>query len=185
MARHCSSTESTYYAGQPSSPRLLDRTSTTPSEKPKGAESYYKLKQLGVVVNHKLSTIWEDNVALKVQSMLGWMRWGSNGQVLMLSASVWLETLLHLLSFGLGLKPRSLANEDAYTAALKCLSILKEFDVADTDVEIRESSVTLLAGPMLLQPICRPPPPSYLCAWYPHLCPGHTIHHKHWWLLHG
>jgi hypothetical protein len=58
---------------------LLARTGTTPWERPKGPEAYQKFKQLGVVFNHKLNTVWEHNVAPKVHAFLDEMgvKWTS------------------------------------------------------------------------------------------------------------
>ncbi|RDB23489.1 hypothetical protein Hypma_008958 [Hypsizygus marmoreus] len=128
-----------YYAGLPSSPRLLARTSKNPWEEPKGPEAYRKLKQLGVVFDHKINTVWEDKVAPEIFARLSEMEveWTSIdvvriGQVGESSAPVivWI-----------GVKPISLSGEDANNAAFGCLSILQQFDIHDVDVEIRESSV--------------------------------------------
>lgn len=51
------------------------------------------------------------------------------------------------------MKPKSLAGENANTAAFRCLDVLNEFGITDVDVEIRESSVTRSAGPKLLSPV--------------------------------
>jgi hypothetical protein len=48
--------------------------------------------------------------------------------------------------------PKSLSDEDAHTAAFGCLDILKWFDIADVDVEFRESVYTRSVGPRLLKP---------------------------------
>jgi len=65
------------------------------------------------------------------------MRWGSNGQ-----------TPSSLGEFGepscpasllIGVKPKSLADEDTNTVAYRCLDILKEFDITDIGVEIGKS----------------------------------------------
>jgi hypothetical protein len=43
-----------YYAGLPSAPALVVRTSTAPWEVPTGMEAYRKLKEFRVVGNHAL-----------------------------------------------------------------------------------------------------------------------------------
>src|SRR5262245_50384155 len=55
-----------YYAGLPSCPSLLARTSPIPWQKPKGMEAYRRRKELRVLVNHKLNMIWETEVASQV-----------------------------------------------------------------------------------------------------------------------
>ena len=61
-----------YYAGIPSSPRLLARTSSTPWRQRKGPEAYRRIKQLGTVTGHRLNnvTVWEKNVAPRVHACL-------------------------------------------------------------------------------------------------------------------
>ncbi len=59
-----------YFAGLPSSPRLLAHTNTILWNEPKGAEVYRKLKWLRLVIHHKFNTVWEDNVAPKVHAFL-------------------------------------------------------------------------------------------------------------------
>ena len=112
-----------YYAGLPSSPRLLARTSTAPWEKPKGPEAYRKLKQLGVVVNHTLNTVWEDNVALKIHACLDEIRveWTSTDVVRISEVGASSAPVI----LWVGVKPKSLTGEDASNAAFRCLNILK------------------------------------------------------------
>ena len=139
-----------YYAGLPSSPRLLARTSSTLWQKPTGPEAYRKIKQLGVVVNHELNGVWEFKVAPKVQDCLDEM------QVLWTSLDI-----VRICEVGgpstvtlwIGVKPKSLDDKDANTAAFRCLDVLKAFRITDVDVEIRESLVIRSAGPQLLPPV--------------------------------
>ena len=140
-----------YYAGLPSSPRLLARTSTNLWEKPKGLEAYRKLKQLGVVINHKLNTVWEDNVAPIIHARLDEMgvKWTSTDIV---RIGVVGESSAPVILW-IGVTPKSLDSENANTAAFRCLDVLKEANITDVHVEIRESSVTRFAGPKLLSPI--------------------------------
>lgn len=133
-----------YYAGLPSSPRLVARTSTTPWN------GYMKPKQLGVVTDHKLNTVWEDNVAFRIHTCLDEMgvQWTSTDVVLIGVVGESAPVVLWI-----GVSPQTLASEDGNTAASKCLGILKEFEINDVHVEIRESSVIRYAGPKLLAPV--------------------------------
>ena len=140
-----------YYAGLPSSPRLLARTSTTPWEKPNGPEADVKRKQLGAVFNHKLGTVWEDNLAFKIHGCLDdlGVKWTNTDVVRIGTAKNSTDPVI----LWIGVEPRALTSEDAYTAAFRCLGLLEEFNITDVDVELRESSVSWLAGPKLLAPI--------------------------------
>ena len=140
-----------YYAGLPSSPRLLARTSTTPWEKPNGPEADVKRKQLGAVFNHKLGTVWEDNLAFKIHDCLDdlGVKWTSTDVIRIGTAKNSTDPVI----LWIGVEPRALTSEDANTAAFRCLGLLEEFDITDVDVELRESSVSWLAGPKLLAPI--------------------------------
>jgi len=92
---------------------------------------------LGAGGNHTLNTIWEDIVAPKVHICLNEM------------GVKWTDTFIaRFTEFGepprpasllIGVKPKSLADEDANAAAYRCLDILKEFDITDIGVEIGES----------------------------------------------
>ena len=55
-----------YYAGLPSGPPLVGRSSTTPWEAPSGAEAYNKPKALGTVGRHAIKDVWEDGLSHKV-----------------------------------------------------------------------------------------------------------------------
>jgi hypothetical protein len=46
-----------YYAGQPSSPILVYRTSTTPWKRPTGPEAYRLLLELKPVFNHEIVNV--------------------------------------------------------------------------------------------------------------------------------
>ena len=140
-----------YYAGLPSSPHLLAHTSTTPWEGPNGPEADVKHKRLGAVFNHKLNTVWEDNVALRIHACLDDMgvKWTSTDVFRIGTVGDSSDPVI----LWIGVKPNSLASEDAKTAAFRCLRVLEEFDITDVDVELRESSVFRSAGPKLLLPV--------------------------------
>jgi hypothetical protein len=83
---------------------------------PKGPEAYRKVKQLGIVVNHKLNTIWEHDVAPKVLACLDKMgiSWTSTDIV---RIGVVGESASDIL--WIRVKPKSLGGEDAKTAAFR------------------------------------------------------------------
>lgn len=103
-----------YYAGLPSSPRLVARTSTTMWAMPKGLEAYRKVKQLGIVVNHKLNAIWETDVAPKVLACLDkkGIAWTSTDIVRIGIVGESAPVVLWI-----GVEPKSLGSEDAKAAA--------------------------------------------------------------------
>ncbi|KAK0497707.1 hypothetical protein EDD18DRAFT_1009582, partial [Armillaria luteobubalina] len=115
-----------YYAGLPSSPVLLARTSIDPWRKPEDLEAW-----LSSDVNHKLNTDWEDNVALKVHACLDGLEveWTSTDVVHIgevgESSALWI-----------GVIPKSLTGQVANIAAFGCFDVLIESGVTDVDVEI-------------------------------------------------
>jgi hypothetical protein len=62
-----------YYNGLPSAPVLVARTGT-PWKVPDGPEAYLKIRDLRVVGNHPFKEVWEDNLALKLHTLLDSMR---------------------------------------------------------------------------------------------------------------
>jgi hypothetical protein len=131
-----------YYAGLPSAPALVARSSTTPWEAPTGPEAYPRHKELRVVGNHAIKDVWEGGLALKVHTLLESMevKWtsidivriGYDGEP---SAPVILW---------IGVIPASLSGGDGIIVAHRCREILEEYRITDVDVEIRESVVTQL-----------------------------------------
>ena len=148
-----------YYSGIPSYPLLLARTGLTPYEEPPpGPESYRKRKKLGIVVNHKLNSIWEYLVAPRIQVRLDELGvlWTSLDVVRIgeiTKAVPWHE--ISRVVLWIGVIAQSLDRERSRIVAFKCLDILQdEFDITDVDVEIRESRFVRLSGsgPPLLPP---------------------------------
>ena len=129
-----------YYAGLPSAPILVARSSTTQWEAPIGPEAYPRHKVLRIVGNHAIQDVWEGDLALKVHTLLKSMKikWtsidivriGYDGES---SAPVILW---------IGVIPASLSGGDGTIVAHMCREILEEFGITDVDVEIRESVVT-------------------------------------------
>ncbi|KAF8957093.1 hypothetical protein BDZ97DRAFT_120014 [Flammula alnicola] len=135
-----------YYAGLPSAPVLVARTSTTPW--PTGPEAYRNVKELHAVGNHALKEVWEDNLALKLHALLDSMKvkWTSTDVVRIGNAG---ESSAPVILW-IGVMPGSLSGDDGIVVASKCRERLVESNIADVDVEIRESVVTRSAGPKLL-----------------------------------
>jgi hypothetical protein len=137
-----------YYAGLPSAPVLVARTSTTRWEAPTGPEAYSKVKELRAVGNHPLKETWEDNLALKLHALLESMKvkWTSTDVVRIGNAG---DSSAPVILW-IGVIPASLTGNDGVIVASKCRGLLVEHNIADVDVEIRESVVTLSAGPKFL-----------------------------------
>ena len=115
--------------------RLLARTSPTPL-KPERIDSE-ATKHLGAVRGHKLNTIWDDTVAPKVYAFLDEM--GLKWSVVQIIHYMELGEPCGPASLCIGVRPKSLADEDANAAAFRCLDLLKEFDITDIDVQIGEA----------------------------------------------
>lgn len=124
-----------YYAGLPSCPVLVYRTSTTPWKQPTGPD---ELKELRPVYDHKIRDVWEA-LGPRVFECLDskQVKWTSVDIVCFKFAKdgeppgpvvIWI-----------GVMPQSLSGEDAHTAAIGCLQLLKLFQLTDVEVEFRES----------------------------------------------
>ncbi|THU82253.1 hypothetical protein K435DRAFT_844458 [Dendrothele bispora CBS 962.96] len=131
-----------YYAGLPSAPVLVARTSTAPWRAPINPEAYIRRKELRPVGNHAIVEVWEDNLAFKIHALLNSMNvmWTSTDVVrigytdeLALSSAPPPPVILWI-----GVMPKSLSADD------------EEGDIVNVDVEIRDSVVTRSAGPKLL-----------------------------------
>jgi hypothetical protein len=138
-----------YYAGLPSWPILVARTGAR-WKAPTGPEAYLKRRDLRVVGNHALKEVWEDDLALKLHALLDSMevKWTSTDVV---RIGIVRESSAPVILW-IGVVPASLSGHDGAIVAFKCRELLVEYDIADVDVEIRESVVTRTAGPKLLAP---------------------------------
>ncbi len=136
-----------YYAGLPSGPVLVARTGTTPWKAPTGPEAYPKRKELCAVGNHALKEVWEGNLTLKLHALLDSMKvkWTSTDVVRIRNVE---ESSAPVILW-IGVIPASLSGDDGIVVASKCRELLVEYNIADVDVEIRESVVTRSAGPKL------------------------------------
>lgn len=129
-----------YYAGLPSAPILVARTSTTPWEMPTGPDAYHKVKELRPVYNHPLGEVMESDVAPKLFTLLDSMevKWTSIDVVRIGNAE---EDSFPVILW-IGVLPASLPRRDGVVAAFKCREVLVENGITDVDVEIRESVVS-------------------------------------------
>jgi hypothetical protein len=97
-----------------------------------------------------LQEVWEDDLALKLHAHLDSMtrkaKWSSTDVVRILNTADSSSSVV----LWIGVMPGSLHGDDGVVVASKCLDILRQNDVADVEVEIRESVVTLLDGPRLV-----------------------------------
>ena len=137
-----------YYAGLPSSPKLVSRTGPIQWKPPTGPEAYNVMRELRPVFNHKIIPVWNvlaDKVLEYLDSLK--VRWSSIDGVRFAEVGEAPGPVV----LWIGVTPKSLSGEDAHTAAFGCLDILKEFDITDVDVEFRESVYTRSVGPRLLK----------------------------------
>ncbi|KIY45506.1 hypothetical protein FISHEDRAFT_76683 [Fistulina hepatica ATCC 64428] len=106
-----------YYAGLPSSPVLVARTSTTPWEMPTGPEAYRRVKELRPVGNHalKLQEAWEGNLPPKLFALLDSMKvkWTSTDIVRIGNAG---ESFAPVILW-IGVMPASLSGDDGVVVA--------------------------------------------------------------------
>ncbi|KAG0635402.1 hypothetical protein HOY80DRAFT_927239 [Tuber brumale] len=139
-----------YYAGLPSSPVLVGRSSIIPWEAPSGPEAYNRSKVLGVVGRHPIADLWEGILARKIIEHL------NSQKVLWTSIDVvrisYAEESPCPVILWVGVQPESLSFPAGRQAALSCKDLLVRFGIFDVEVEIRQSLVTSLAGPELLAP---------------------------------
>jgi hypothetical protein len=129
-------------------PALVARTGT-PWKAPTGPKAYRRIREPRVVGNLALMEVWEGNLDLKVFALLDGMKvkWTSIDVVRIGNAG---ESSAPVILW-IGAMPASLSGDDGVVMASSCRELLVEHDIADVDVEIRES-VPHSAGPKLLTP---------------------------------
>ena len=139
-----------YYLGLPSRPALVARTSTIPLKGPTGQWGYRRIKELHPVGNHAIKEVWEDNLALKIHTLLDSKRvkWTSTDVVRI----GFVDESFTSVILWIGVIPTSLSGDNGVVVASGCKDILTENGITDVEVEIRESAVTRLIGPKLLAP---------------------------------
>ena len=110
-----------------------------PWEAPTGPEAYQVHKELRAAGNHVLREVWEDNLALKVHALLDSMRveWTSTEVVRIGNTG---ESSAPIILW-IGVMPASLSGDDGVIVVSKCLDLLREKNITDVEVEIRESVV--------------------------------------------
>ena len=144
-----------YYAGLPSHPRMVARSSTptTPWKGPTGDEAYTIRKELKSVGDHPLNDVWEDKLAPLVLDIL------ESKRVKFTSVDVVRIGVVGNpcppVILWIGVLPESLNPVDGLNVALQCKELLEKNDILGVDVEIRESFVTRSAGPRFLDPVTR------------------------------
>ena len=108
------------------------------------------LRELRIVGNHALQEVWEDDLALKLHVLLDSMevKWTSTDVVRIRDVE---ESFAPVILW-IGVIPTSLSGDDGVIVASKCRELLVECNIADVNVEIRESAVIHSVGPKLLTP---------------------------------
>ncbi|KAJ7760913.1 hypothetical protein B0H16DRAFT_1812172 [Mycena metata] len=139
-----------YYRGLSSNPRLVARTGA-PWYLPKGPWQIPKPKELRPVGNHAIKEVWEDDLALKIHTLLDSLdvKWTST-DVMRIAVPEDSDSSSFVVLW-IGVMPESLSGDKGVVVVSKCREILLEYDLADVEVEIRESVVTRSVGPALLE----------------------------------
>ncbi|KAK0497222.1 hypothetical protein EDD18DRAFT_1161168 [Armillaria luteobubalina] len=131
-----------YYTGLPSAPVLVARSSTNPWELPTGPEAYQQPKELRPVGNHAPAFMeaWQGDLAPELFALLDSMKvkWTSTDVVRIGYAEEYSAPVV----LWIGVTPASLSGDDGVVAVSKCQELLKEHNIDDVEVEIRESVVT-------------------------------------------
>jgi hypothetical protein len=111
---------------------------------------YPQRKELRPVGNHVLNDVWENKLAFAVRDLLGLngVKWTSIDVIRIANAG---ESSAPVILW-LGVFSGSVSPADGLVIALACKDLLQQNDIADIDVELRESVVTRSVGPKLLNP---------------------------------
>ena len=126
-----------YYAGLPSRPILVARSSTTPWKPPTGPEADWELKELGPASSHALSKVWENGLAREVITLLDSMKVKFTSIDIVRIGTA--EEYPFPVILWIGVTPGSLSGEDGVVVVSKCRGLLEKNNITDVDVEIRES----------------------------------------------
>ncbi|KAF8500381.1 hypothetical protein F5888DRAFT_1610419 [Russula emetica] len=134
-----------YYAGLPTAPILIARSSTTPWEEAPtgpGLEVAYprRRKVLRYTGDHAIKHVWEEQLDIKIHTLLDSMKikWtsidvvriGYDGESFA-PVIFWIEVI-----------PASLSSAEGIILARKCREIIEEYRITDVDVEIHQPVVT-------------------------------------------
>ncbi|KAI0042261.1 hypothetical protein FA95DRAFT_1610323 [Auriscalpium vulgare] len=130
-----------YYAGLPSAPVLVARSSTTPWKIPTSVEEYHenaKDVRHGVIQGHSaVKEVWDTGLRLKIIAALESMKVKLTTLDIVRIGKT--EEYRPPIILWIGVTPASLSGSDGVVVALKCRELLVESNVTDVDVEIRES----------------------------------------------
>ncbi|KAH7911003.1 hypothetical protein BJ138DRAFT_1187026, partial [Hygrophoropsis aurantiaca] len=165
----------TYYAGLPSAPILVARTSRSAWKRPTGPEAYTVRKELRTVGNRApaLKAAWESaaggegqGIARRLHALLDTMhvQWTSTDVVRIVESSYQqtpspeYDSANAPVVLWVGVRPASLSGAEGAVVAARCRALLVEAGVGDVEVEIRESVVVRSAGPKLLPSVSSPSP---------------------------
>ena len=139
-----------YYAGLPSAPILIARSSTRNWEGliHRGTFSRYRQRRLDPVGDHPFVEIWEDNFAFKIHALLdrNQVEWTSTDVVRIGFVDDDQSTAGPVVLW-IGIKPQTLSLREGTLLVSECKNLLEEHGVSDVEVEIRESVVVRNAGP--------------------------------------
>ncbi|KZV92769.1 hypothetical protein EXIGLDRAFT_789708 [Exidia glandulosa HHB12029] len=146
-----------YYAGLPSCPPLLWRSSKAPwRTRHPGPEAYTIRKRLRPVFGHTINEVW-DELGPKVCQLLDSkaLRWTSI-DVVRFQLQLEVEEPVGPVVLWVGVDPESA--QDPSACGIDCLKLLHEFGLDDVEVEFRASSYIrsssqTVRGPRLLPPV--------------------------------
>lgn len=140
-----------YYKGLPSNPPLIATTNPGPFESPSGPEVYSVLKELRVLGDHPLTSVWDRGLAIGLLRALNKMRvnWTSIEALRIVEvgessslATVWIGVEFGALSF-----------KEGSIVAHECRTYINSWGIHDYQVEIRGSRVMRQAGNRFLDPV--------------------------------
>ena len=131
-----------YYAGLPSQPPLVARTSTTPWSPPKDSEeAELQRKELRPAYHPTLHAVWENGLADRVFDLLKTMNVNWTSADILRIGHEGLAVRPYPVILWLGVVPGSLSHDDGDVVAHESKKILQEHGIYDVDVEIRESII--------------------------------------------
>ncbi|TFY58856.1 hypothetical protein EVG20_g7999 [Dentipellis fragilis] len=130
-------------------PRLI--ATTNPFGEPTGPEPYTVLKELGVLGDHPLASLWDQAISDDLRRGLNTMgvNWTSIDAVRIARAG----ESSNLAVVWIGVEPGTLSFEEGSTAAHQCRMFVDRYKIPDYHVEIRESRVVRQAGNRFLDPV--------------------------------
>ncbi|KAF9010842.1 hypothetical protein BDQ17DRAFT_1387976 [Cyathus striatus] len=156
-----------YYVGLPSEPTLLYRTGKAWSP-PRGPEAQRRQKELCEVFKHPIANLWNNGLCWDVVDAL------DDHKIFFTTIDVvrfkmvdvdeahWDEDadeeeakkpIVSPVTIWIGVFPGSTSATTAYNAAQAILSLLKDHQITDVDVDFRESFYTRKSSPQLLKPV--------------------------------